>query len=95
MNVVVQVDGMLKQLPIKPETFTADATYRTGHLRKQLDDMGIVANIPFHPNQLGNMVAKGGFDYRGDHQVCPKGKVLRRSATRGKRTGRRCSGGRR
>ena len=74
------VDGMLKQLPVKPETFTADAAYRAGHLRKQLDDMGIVAYIPFHPNQLRNMVAKGGFDYRGDHQVCPQGKVLRRSA---------------
>ena len=74
------VDGLLKQLPVKPETFAADAAYRAGHLRKQLDDMGIVAYIPFHPNQLRNMVAKGGFDYRGDHLVCPEGKVLRRSA---------------
>ena len=74
------MDGMLKQLPVKPETFTADAAYRAGRLRKQLDEMGIVAYIPFHPNQLRNMVAKGSFDYRGDHLVCPEGKVLRRSA---------------
>ena len=71
---------MLKQLPVKPQTFAADTAYRAGHLRKQLDDMGIVAYIPFHPNQQRNMVAKGGFDYRGDHLVCPEGKVLRRSA---------------
>ncbi len=74
------VDGLLKQLPFKPETFAADTAYTAGTLRKQLDDMGIVAYIPFHPNQARNMVAKGGFDYRGDHLVCPEGKVLRRSA---------------
>ena len=74
------VDGMLKQLPVKPETFAADAGYRGGHVRKSLDDMGIVAYIPLHPTQLRNMVARGGFDYRGDHLVCPQGKVLRRSA---------------
>ena len=67
------VDGMLKQLPVKPEIFAADAAYRAGHIRKRLDDIGIVAYIPFHPNQLRNMVAKGGFDYRGDHLVCPEG----------------------
>ena len=67
------MDGMLKQLPVKPETFAADAAYRAGHLRKRPDDMGIVAYIPFHPDQLRNMVAKGGFDYRGEHLVCPEG----------------------
>ena len=74
------VDGMLRQLPITPETFAADTAYTAGSLRKRLDDMGITAYIPFHPNQARNMVAKGGFDYRGDHLVCPQGKVLRRSA---------------
>ena len=49
-------------------------------MRKQLDDMGIVAYITFHPNQLRNMVAKGDFDYLGDHLVCPEDKALRRSA---------------
>ena len=74
------VDGMLRQLPVKPETFAADTAYTAGILRNRLDDMGITAYIPFHPNQTRNMVAKGGFDYRGDHLVCPQGKVLRRSA---------------
>ena len=74
------VDGMLRQLPITPETFAADTAYTAGSLRKRLDDMGITSYIPFHPNQARNMVAKGGFDYRGDHLVCPQGKVLRRSA---------------
>ena len=74
------VDGMLRQLPVKPETFAADTAYTAWILRKRLDDMGITAYIPFRPNQTRNMVAKGGFDYRGDHLVCPQGKVLRRSA---------------
>ena len=26
------------------------------------------------------MVARGGFEYRGDHLVCPQGKVLKRAA---------------
>ena len=53
------VDGMLRQLPVKPETFAADTAYTAGILRKRLDDMGITAYIPFHPNQTRNMVAKG------------------------------------
>ena len=53
------VDGMLRQLPVKPETFAADTAYTAGILRKRLDDMGITAYIPFHPNQTRNKVAKG------------------------------------
>ena len=49
-------------------------------MRKLLDDMGRVACIPSHLNQLRNVVANGGFDYRGEHFVCPEGKVLRASA---------------
>ena len=74
------VGGMLKQLPITPETFAADTAYTVGRLRKSLDDMGVTAYIPFHPNQARNMVAKGGFDYREDHLVCLEGRVLRKSA---------------
>lgn len=74
------VGRMLEQLPVTPETFAADTAYTAVRLRKHLDDMGITACIPLHPNKARNMVAKGGFEYRGDHVVCPEGKVLRRSA---------------
>ena len=74
------VGGMLKQLPATPETFAADTGYNAGRLRERLCDMGITAYIPFHPNHAKNIIAKGGFEYRGDHLVCPEGKILRRSA---------------
>ena len=70
--------GMLPQLPISPESLAADTGYNDGRLRKHLDDLGITAYIPVHPNQERNMVEKGGFDYRGDHLVCPEGKILRK-----------------
>ena len=57
----------LKVWPQTPDT-------TMGVLRKHLDDLGITAYIPVHPNQERNMVEKGGFDYRGDHLVCPEGK---------------------
>ena len=71
---------ILPQLPISPESLAADTGYNDGRLRKHLNDLGITAYIPIHPNQERNMVEKGGFDYRGDHLVCPEGKVLRRGA---------------
>ena len=71
---------MLKQLPVTPETFAADTPYTAGRLRKRLNDMGMTANIPFHPNQARDMIAKGAFKYRRDHLVCPEGKILRKSA---------------
>lgn len=74
------VGGMLEQLPVTPETFAADTGYTAGRLRKHLDDMGITAYIPFHPNLAKNMIATGGFEYRGEHLVCPEGKILRKSA---------------
>ena len=67
-------------MPVTPETFAADTAYTAGSLRKLLSDIGITAYIPFHPNQARNMIAKGGFEYRGDHLVCPEGKILRKSA---------------
>lgn len=61
---------MLNQLPVLPDTLAADTAYRAGTLRKHLEDLNITAYIPLHPNHEMNMVAKGGFDYRGDHLVC-------------------------
>ena len=72
--------GMLPQLPISPESLAADTGYNDGRLRKHLDEQGIKAYIPVHPNQERNMVEKGAFDYRGDHLVCPEGKILRRNS---------------
>ena len=40
--------------------------------------MDITGYIPIHPSHERNMVAKGGFDYRGDHPVRPECKTLRR-----------------
>ena len=73
------VSGMLKQLPIKPETLAADTAYNAGRLRQHLEELGITAYIPIHANQEANMDARRGFDYRGDHLLCPQGKRLRRS----------------
>ena len=74
------VDGMLERLPIRPVSRAGDTAYNAGRLRHQLEQSGITAYIPIHPNQERNMVSKGGFDYRGDHLVCPEGKTLRKSA---------------
>ena len=72
------VIDMLGQLPIKPESLAADTGYSAGPLRKHLEEVGITAYIPIHPNQKNSVVAQRGFTYHGDHLVCPEGKVLRR-----------------
>ena len=41
--------GILKQVPIRPESLAADTGYNDGRLRS-LDDLGITAYIPVHPN---------------------------------------------
>ena len=74
------VDAMLGQLSVSPETLTADTGYSDGRLRKQLEELGIKAYIPIHPNHEKNMVTKGGFPYHGDHLICPEGKTLSRHA---------------
>ena len=74
------VPGLMDQLPVAPVSLAADTAYNAGRLRQLLDERGITAYIPIHPNQEPNMVAKGGFAYRGDHLICPEGKELRRSA---------------
>ena len=73
------VGGMLKHLPVLPDSLAADTAYRAGSLRKRLDDMGIIAYIPVHPNQGKNVVTREGFTLQGDHLVCREGKRLKRS----------------
>ena len=68
---------MLEQLPIIPASLAADTGYNDGRLRQHLKELDITAYIPVHPNQEKSMVAKGGFEYRGDHLMCPEGKKLR------------------
>ena len=53
------VDGMPKQLSVKPETLSADTAYTAGSLRKRLNDMGITAYIPFRPNQMKKHGSQG------------------------------------
>ena len=72
------VDGMLKHLPVLPESLAADTAYRAGSLRKHLEDLNITGYIPLHPRQKKSMVSKEGFTYQGDHLLCPKGKRLNR-----------------
>ena len=69
---------LIGRLPFQPVSLTADTAHNAGQLRQLLEDRGITAYIPIHPNQESNMVAQGGFVYRGDHLVCPQGKMLRR-----------------
>ena len=71
---------LLEELPIQPVSLAADTAYNAGRLRQILEERGITAYIPIHPRQESNMVGRGGFEYRGDHVVCPEGKVLKRSA---------------
>ena len=74
------VPELLDQVPVEPESLAADTACNSGRLRSLLEESGITAYIPIHPNQESNMVAKGGFAYRGDHLICPQGKRLQRSA---------------
>ena len=71
---------LLEQLPIQPTSLAADTAHNAGRLRDLLDQKGITAYIPIHPRQESNIVARGGFEYRGDHAVCPQGKMLKRAA---------------
>ena len=61
-------------------SLAADTAYSVGQLRELLEGKDITAYIPIRPNQENSMVSKGDFIYRGDHLICPQGKVLRRSA---------------
>ena len=70
---------LLEQLPLPPISLAADTAYNAGRLRQILEERGITAYIPIHPRQESNMVARGGFEYRGDHLVCPQGKMMKRA----------------
>ena len=67
---------MLEQLPIQPVSLAANTACNAGRVRQILEERGITACIPIHPRQESNMVTMGGFEYHGDHPVCPQGKIL-------------------
>ena len=69
---------LLERLPLPPVSLAVDTAYNAGRLRQILEERGVTAYIPIHPRQESNMVARGGFEYRGDHVVYPLGKVLKR-----------------
>ena len=68
---------MLEEVPIQPASLTADTGYSAGQLRRSLEERGIKAYIPLHPNQNSGKVAQGEFVHHGDHLICSQGKVLR------------------
>ena len=72
--------ALLEGLPLQPVSLAADTGCNVGQIRQLLDERDMDAYIPIHPIQETNMVPKGGFEYRGDHLICPQGKTLRRGA---------------
>ena len=74
------VPALLEGLPLQPVSLAADTGCNVGQIRQLLDERDMDAYIPIHPIQETNMVPKGGFEYRGDHLICPQGKTLRRGA---------------
>ena len=73
------VAGLLEGLPLQRVSLAGDTGYSDGRLRHLLEGQDITAYIPIHPKQGTSMVASGDFVYRGDHLVCPQGKILHRS----------------
>ena len=71
---------LLEQLPVQPISLAADTAYNSGRLRDLLERKGITAYIPNHQIHESNLVARGGFEYRGNHSVCSQGKILKRAA---------------
>ncbi len=72
--------ALSEKLPLRPVSLAADTAYSVGQLRELLEENGITAYIPIHPNQESSMVATRDFICRGDHLICPQGKVIRLSA---------------
>ena len=74
------VPDLLERLPLQPVSLAGDTGYSEWKLSQLLEERNITAYIPIHPRHETNMVSTGEFTYRGDHLVCPQGKILRRSS---------------
>ena len=73
---------MLEEVPIEPVSLAADNGSSASQLRQSLEELGITAYIPLHPNQSSSKAARGEFVYRGDHLLCSQGKILRPGTSR-------------
>jgi transposase len=72
------IPKLLGELPIAPETVTADSSYSAGELRKYLRDQNITAYIPLSHIQKRGLVSRQDFEYHEEYLICPEGKKLKR-----------------
>ena len=72
------IPKLLRELPITPQSLTADSTYSIGELRKHLQDQNITAYIPFSPHQKKGIDLRRDFEYHEEYLICPEGKKLKR-----------------
>jgi len=73
------IPKLLEEVPIKPESLTADSSYSVGELRKHLQDQNVTDYIPIHSKQKNGIAVRQGFKYHEDYLICPEGKKLKRS----------------
>jgi transposase len=74
------IPKLLEEVPIKPDSLTADSSYSAGELRKHLRDQEITHYIPTRSKQESELAVKHGFEYHEGYLICPEGKKLRRTA---------------
>ena len=74
------IPKLLEEVPIKPDSLTADSAYSAGELRKYLRDQEITHYIPTRFKQESGLAVKHGFEYHEGYLICPEGKKLRRTA---------------
>ncbi len=72
------IPRLLEELPVRPESLTADSSYSGGELRKYLRDHNIAAYIPFSPIQKRGIASRRDFEYHEEYLICPEGKKLKR-----------------
>jgi hypothetical protein len=73
-----RIPELLRELPIAPQSLTADSTYSMGELGKHLRDQNITAYIPFNPHQKKGIDFRLNFEYHEEYLICPEGKKLKR-----------------
>ena len=85
-----QAEGMMpvsegvRSEGVRPEPRSLGVNHRIQRSIRHRDPiylrlLHITAYIPIHPIQETNMIAKGGFDFLGDHLLRPQGRTLRHS----------------
>jgi transposase len=64
------IPRLLDELPVRPESLTADSSYSGGELRKYLRDHNITAYIPFSPIQKRGIASRRDFEYHEEYLFC-------------------------